>query len=85
MTPLQWAAFALYLPVLGAIGYQTVLALWVLGHGMKAGAYALPYALAFGVLARRAFGIYRGRIPAGWADVAAAGMASLLLLLLALR
>ncbi len=74
-------AFILYLPVLGVVGYYVILAAFVLAHGAMAGLFSLPYAGIFYLLARRAFLVKRGGVPAPsvWKDIVAMLVADILL------
>lgn len=80
----RWLAFALYLPVLGILGYVAALGFWVLAHGRAAGAYALLYTAVLALLCRRAFAVYRGQAEAAglWKDIAAMSVADLLLVVI---
>lgn len=82
-----WVAFALYLPVFGILGYQTFISAMVLVHGDPVGAYAVLYAAVAALLARRAFGIYRGAVEEGslWKDITALALADACLAVIALE
>ena len=71
--PLRYAAHALYLPLMGALGYLVVLCLLILGRGDLVGARALPYGAVLFVVGRRYFRISSGELdgPQLWKDVAA--------------
>ena len=59
---LRFFTFALYLPLIGALGYLVILCLFLLFHGKGAGLFGILYgtfAFSFG---RRMFGIYNGTV-----------------------
>lgn len=85
MKPFQALVFALYLPLLAALGQQTAVAGWVLWRGQAAGLYVLLYAAVLAVLARRVLRIGKGRVEAGAGDAAVAGLADVLLAFLLIR
>jgi hypothetical protein len=80
-------AFALYLPVVAALGLTTLFCLFLLVKGqVKGGAYSLPYGFAALLLGWRAFRIHREEIEeAGlWKDILLLGLACVLLAVLLL-
>lgn len=75
----QAAAFALYLPLLGALGYLTAVAGWHLRRGNPAGALGVGSAIALGLLCRRTLRIGHGEIDDVDLDLALAAAADVLL------
>lgn len=75
----QAAAFLLYLPVLGALGYLTATAGWHLRRGHAVGALGVGAAIALGLLCRRALRIGHGEIDDVGLDLALAAAADAIL------
>jgi hypothetical protein len=81
-TPLlRYAAHALYLPLMGGLGYLVVLCFLILSRGDLVGARAVPYGAVLFVVGRRYFRIYSGELdgPQLWKDVAALAVIDVLL------
>lgn len=87
MSPRQWLAFALYLPVLGALAYLSVICVFLIAHGKPAGLYGLMYGAAGLLLGRRAFRIYEGAVPAEQLlrDIVLLALCSVLLAVIAIN
>lgn len=79
---LRAAHAALYVPLLLLISSWVFKAAYVLAHGMAAGVYVLPYAIALWFLARRARRAWRGEIERAGLDAALVGAAAALWLFL---
>lgn len=79
-TARQAAAFALYLPVLGALGYLTAIAGWHLRRGHPAGALGVGAAIALGLACRRALRIGHGEVDDVGLDLAVAAAADIVLI-----
>ena len=78
---LRGLVLALYLPVLGAIGYTVFLCVRARFHGQDLGLYQVLYSAIFLVLAWRWVKILRGRVTTRqlWQDCLAMALADALL------
>ncbi|MBI5211035.1 MAG: hypothetical protein HY927_13780 [Elusimicrobia bacterium] len=84
-TAWTWVAFALYLPVAGALGALVLFCFFLLVKGQRAGLYGLLYAGILYALGRRMAAIFYGRVEGSlWKDIVLMSVADLLLAVLAL-
>ena len=85
MSPRRWLTVAGYIPLIGVLGWLTVLCLLLLLHRETAGLYGIPYGLAGGLLARRTMSVYNGEIeedPPAWEPALTIAADALLLVIL---